>query len=176
VEKPDRAAAERYVEAGWLWNTGIFVWPAALLLDELRRHTPEIAEHLGLLDRGDVAGFFERVPSLSIDEGLLERSRAVGVLRAAFRWDDIGAWDAVGRTRQADDHGNVAQGDAHFVDAHDNIAWSDDGSIVVFGADSLVVVRTGDITFVAPRDRTPDLKELIARLPDSLRSDGNRDG
>jgi mannose-1-phosphate guanylyltransferase len=176
VEKPDRATAEHYVEEGWLWNTGIFVWPAAPLLDELRRHTPEIAEHLGLLDRGDVTGFFERVPSLSIDEGLLERSRAVGVLRAAFRWDDIGAWDAVGRTRQADDHGNVAQGDAHFVDAHDNIAWSDDGSIVVFGADSLVVVRTGDITFVAPRDRTPDLKELIARLPDSLRSDGNRDG
>src|SRR5690606_7467157 len=98
VEKPDRATAERYIADGCLWNTGIFIWPAALLLSEIREHTPELATLLPLLDRGAVDEFFERAPSLSIDEGLLERSRAVGVLRAAFEWDDVGAWDAVGRT------------------------------------------------------------------------------
>jgi mannose-1-phosphate guanylyltransferase len=168
VEKPDRAKAEHYISEGCLWNTGIFVWPAALLLAELRAHTPELAELLPLLDDGDIEAFFERAPSLSIDEGLLERSRAVGVLRASFAWDDVGAWDAVGRTRDCDDAGNVAEGDAHFVDARNNIAWADDGSIVVFGADDLVVVRTGGITFVARRDRTPDLKKLLAELPRRL--------
>jgi hypothetical protein len=54
------------------------------------------------------------------------------------------------------------------VDAHNNIAWADDGSIVVFGADDLVVVRSGGITFVAPRERTPELKKLLAELPDRL--------
>ncbi|MGH7466105.1 MAG: mannose-1-phosphate guanylyltransferase, partial [Longimicrobiales bacterium] len=129
---------------------------------------PELATLLPLLDGGDTAAFFDRAPSLSIDEGLLERSRAVGVLRADFEWDDVGAWDAVGRTRAGDDAGNVAEGDAHFVDARNNIAWADDGSIVVFGADDLVVVRSGGITFVAPRDRTPDLKHLLSQLPDRL--------
>ena len=168
VEKPDRETAERYMAEGCLWNTGIFVWPAALLLDEIRRHTPELADLLPLLDEGDVNAFFERAPSLSIDEGLLERSSSVGVLRAEFDWDDVGAWDAVGRTRSSDAGGNVAEGDAHFVEAHGNIAWADDGSIVVFGADDLVVVRSGGITFVAPRDRTPDLKVLLSQLPDRL--------
>jgi mannose-1-phosphate guanylyltransferase len=168
VEKPDRATAEQYIAAGCLWNTGIFVWPAALLLAELRAHTPELAGLFPLLDQGDVKAFFERAPSLSIDEGLLERSHAVGVMRASFAWDDVGAWDAVGRTRTGDEDGNVAEGDAHFVDARNNIAWADDGSIVVFGADDLVVVRSGGITFVAPRERTPDLKKLLAELPDRL--------
>lgn len=168
VEKPDRAQAEAYIAEGCLWNTGIFVLPAALLLAELRTHTPELAALLPLLDDGDSEAFFERAPSLTIDVGLLERSRAVGVLRANFAWDDVGAWDAVGRTRDCDAAGNVAEGDAHFVDAHNNIAWADDGSIVVFGADDLVVVRTGGITFVARRERTPDLKKLLAELPQRL--------
>jgi mannose-1-phosphate guanylyltransferase len=168
VEKPDGPAAARYIEAGCLWNTGIFVWPAALLLDQLRRHTPEIAELLPLLDAGDAAGFFAHSPTLSIDEGLLERSDAVAVLRADFRWDDVGAWDAVGRNREADGAGNVGVGDAWFVESSDCIAWSEGGSIVAFGVDDLVVVRTGDITFVAPRHRTPELKALLTRLPRHL--------
>jgi mannose-1-phosphate guanylyltransferase len=168
VEKPDRAAAERYIADGCLWNTGIFIWPAQLLLDELRRHTPEIAALLPLLDAGDVRGFFERSPVLSIDEGLLARSDAVAVLRADFGWDDVGAWDAVGRTRAADAAGNVAVGDAHFVDATDCIVWADDGSVVVFGTSDLVVVRSGGVTFVADRRRTPELKSLLAQLPERL--------
>ncbi|HEX2167923.1 MAG TPA: mannose-1-phosphate guanylyltransferase [Longimicrobiales bacterium] len=168
VEKPDRATAERYIAEGCLWNTGIFIWPAALLLEEIRQHTPELARLLPLLDAGDVEGYFEQAPSLSIDEGVLERSSAVGVLRAGFDWDDVGAWDAVGRTRMSDADGNVAEGDAHFVDARGNIAWADDGSIVVFGADDLVVVRSGGITFVARRERTPDLKQLLSQLPEHL--------
>ncbi|HUF49439.1 MAG TPA: sugar phosphate nucleotidyltransferase [Longimicrobiales bacterium] len=169
VEKPAAAMAERYIEEGCLWNTGIFIWPVRLLLAELAQHTPELAALLPLLDAGDVAAFFAQAPQLSIDEGLLERSDNVGVVRADFRWDDVGAWDAVGRNRAADGAGNVAEGAAHFVDAHDNIAWSDDGSIVVFGVDDLVVVRSGGITFVARRDRTPDLKQLLAQLPPELR-------
>ncbi|HSJ09607.1 MAG TPA: sugar phosphate nucleotidyltransferase [Longimicrobiales bacterium] len=172
VEKPDAATASRYIAEGCLWNTGIFVWPAALLLDELRRHTPEIAALLPLLDAGDVAGFFEQAPSLTIDNGLLERSDAVAVLRADFEWDDVGAWDAVGRTREGDAAGNVTVGDAHVVDGHDCIVWADEGAVVVFGADDLVVVRTGGVTFVAPRSRTADLKTMLAQLPDRLVSGG----
>ncbi|HEX7118886.1 MAG TPA: sugar phosphate nucleotidyltransferase [Longimicrobiales bacterium] len=170
VEKPDRDTALEYLHrGGFLWNTGIFIWRAATLLEELERHTPELAPHLPLLEAGAVADFFERAPSLTIDEGLLERSDAVAVARATFRWDDVGTWDAVGRTRERDARGNVTIGDAHLVDCEDCIAWSDEGRIVVFGAHDLVVVRDGGTTFVAPRERTAELKELLQRLPERVR-------
>lgn len=169
IEKPDRATAEEYLSrGGFLWNSGIFIWRAATLLSELRRHTPELADLLPLLEAGDVEGFFARAPNLSIDEGLLERSDRVGVARATFRWDDVGAWDAVARTRDSDEGGNVRIGDAYLVDSTGCIAWAEEGSIVVFGADDLVVVRTGGITFVAPRGQTARLKDLLRELPDHV--------
>jgi mannose-1-phosphate guanylyltransferase len=168
VEKPERATAERYVAEGYLWNTGIFVWPVSLFLDELRAHTPEVAGYLPLLEAGRTEEFFRRVPVITIDEGLLERSKRVAVARAAFRWDDVGTWDALARTRAADMAGNVTVGDAHVVESGGCIAWAEEGAVVIFGAQDLVVVRAAGITFVAPRARTADLKQLLAQLPDHL--------
>lgn len=169
VEKPDRDTAQEYLRrAGYLWNSGIFVWRAATLLEELRRHTPELAHLLPLLEAGDVEAFFREAPNLSIDEGLLERSDRVAVARATFRWDDVGAWDAVARTRSADARGNVGVGAAHLVECEDCIAWAEEGDVVIFGARDLVVVQAGGVTFVAPRERTAELKDLLRQLPESL--------
>jgi mannose-1-phosphate guanylyltransferase len=90
------------------------------------------------------------------------------VARATFRWDDVGAWDAIARTRPADERGNIGIGATHLVECDNCIAWAEEGSIVVFGASDLVVVRTGDVTFVAPRERTAALKDLLRQLPESL--------
>ncbi|MGH2811443.1 MAG: mannose-1-phosphate guanylyltransferase [Actinomycetota bacterium] len=169
VEKPSAAVAEAYMREGFLWNTGIFAWAVDVFLDELERHTPEIAGSLPLLEAADTRSFFQRVPELSIDHGLLERSERVAVLAATFDWDDVGAWDAVARTRAADAAGNVAVGDAHLVDSSDCIAWAEAGAVVVFGAHDLVVVHANGITFVVPRNRAPDLKRLVERLPPRLR-------
>ena len=103
----------------------------------------------------------------------LERSDRVGVMPATFMWDDVGAWDAVGRTRPQDADRNVTVGNVHLVDAHDCIAWSDQGPVVLYGTEDLVVVRANDITFVAPRDRTPELKHLLEQLPPGLREPGS---
>jgi len=169
VEKPDRDTAQEYLlRGGYLWNSGIFIWRVRTLIDELRRHTPELGELLPLLEAGEVAEFFEQAPMLSIDEGLLERSDRVAVARAGFRWDDVGSWDAVARTRRADRRGNVVVGDSHLIDCDGCIAWGEDGSVVVFGARDLVVVQASGITFVAPRERTEELKELLRQLPEPL--------
>ena len=169
VEKPRRETASDYVRQGYLWNTGIFVWPAALFLEELRRTAPQVGDHLPLLDEGRVADFFAQTPTLSVDEGVLEKSDRVAVVAAEFEWDDVGAWDAVGRVRHADAEGNVSVGNVSLVDAKDCIAWADEGAIVVFGAEDLVVVRTGNVTLVAARDRTAELKSLLKQLPRNLR-------
>jgi mannose-1-phosphate guanylyltransferase len=170
VEKPDAATAEAYIDAGdYLWNSGIFVWRAARLLDEVRARTPELAELIPLLDRGDVAGFFDAAPSLSVDVGVLERSERVGVVEATFDWDDVGTWDAAGRTRPGDPEGNVSLGPVHLHEARRCVVWNEtDEPVVAFGTEDLVVVRRQGVTLVLPRARAADLKELLDTLPDSV--------
>ncbi|MEX2584412.1 MAG: sugar phosphate nucleotidyltransferase [Gemmatimonadota bacterium] len=170
IEKPDAGTAAEYVSRGYLWNTGLFVWRVRDLLDEIQRHTPEISDLLPLLDEDRTADFFDRVPVLSIDEGVLERSDRVGVLASRFEWDDIGAWDALFRTRELDEAGNVRIGDVHAVETTDSALYSEDGPVVAFGVRDLVIVRTGGVTFVTDRSRTADLKKLIAELPERLRT------
>ena len=80
--------------------------------------------------------------------------------------------DAVARTRSGDDAGNVASGDAWLVDSRGCIAWADEGTVVLFGAEDLVVVHAHGITLVAPRERTADLKKLLEALPERLRQPG----
>ncbi|MDX1675002.1 MAG: mannose-1-phosphate guanylyltransferase [Longimicrobiales bacterium] len=171
VEKPDAATAERYLESGiYLWNSGIFVWRVDRLLAEVRAVTPELAELLPLLDAGDVDGYFDAAPRLSIDRGVLERSDRVGVMDATFDWDDVGTWDAVARTRDGDPDGNVVEGGAHLVDARGCVVWNEtDEPVVVFGASDTVVVRRDGVTLVLPRDRAADLKDLLDTLPDDIR-------
>lgn len=169
VEKPRRETAADYVRQGYLWNTGIFVWPARLFLEELKQTAPQLGSLLPLLDEGRTAEFFERAPTLSVDEGVLEKSQRVAVMPVEFEWDDVGAWDAVRRTRPSDSDGNVTVGNVSLLEAHGNIAWAEDGAVVLFGVDDLVVVRAGKITLVAARERTPELKSLLKHLPRSLR-------
>jgi mannose-1-phosphate guanylyltransferase len=171
VEKPDLETALGYVESGdYLWNTGIFVWRAGRLLEEVRKVTPELAGLLPLLDAGDVKEYFAVAPTLSIDEGVLERSRQVGVMASTFQWDDIGTWDAVARTRASDLEGNVVEGPAELVDSCGCMVWNDtDEPVVLFGVRDLVVARVEGVTLVLPRHRAPDLKELLDTLPANVR-------
>lgn len=170
VEKPDLETARRYLRQGYLWNTGLFVWRVADLLDQLERHTPELAELIPILREGGTEEFFRRVPNLSIDEGLLERSDRVSVIPSDFTWDDIGAWDAVFRTQALDERGNARTGDAHAVECTGCVLYADGGPIVAFGVDDLVVVRTAGVTFVAHRDRASELKSLLSQIPERLRT------
>lgn len=170
-EKPDAATAQRYVKEGYLWNTGIFLWPAAVFLEEMERHAPDIAEHLPLLESGDPSAFFDAVPNRSVDVAVMERSRRVGVVPATFDWDDVGAWHSLHRTRDGDARGNVLIGDAHVHEGSNNVVYAEDGAVVVFGLDDVVAVRTGGVTLVAPRDRAAELKTLLDHLPEHLRRD-----
>jgi mannose-1-phosphate guanylyltransferase len=173
VEKPKRPLAEEYLASGiHLWNTGLFVWRVADLLDGLERQAPEFRDLVPILREGGTEEFFRLAPTISIDEALLERSDRVGVVRATFRWDDVGAWDAVLRTRAADADGNVLLGEAHAVDTHGSVLYADDGPVVAFGVENLVVVRTAGVTFVADLARSPDLKSLLEHLPEGLRTLG----
>ncbi len=165
VEKPDRATAEGYLAAGgFLWNSGIFVWRAADVLSAMRDLAPEISAALPLLESDGPEAFFGAVAPVSVDVAVMERSPAVEVVLASFAWDDVGSWNALARTREADERGNVLLGSAEAVDAARNVVWAEDGRIILFDVEDLVVVRSGDVTMVTRRSSAPDLKKLVSHL------------
>jgi len=174
VEKPDAETAMEYVSEGYLWNSGIFVFPVSRFLEEIRQHAPEIGDHLGLLDKGKVQEFFDRVPSTSVDEAVLERTGRIGALRATFQWDDVGNWEAITRTTAPDPDGNYLRGEVHCFEVQNSIAWAEDGPVVIFGLEDVVVVRSNGITLVTTRTGATDIKRLLAHLPASLREGRTR--
>ena len=167
VEKPDRATAERMVRDGYLWNSGIFVWRAGDLLDEIRALTPEVAP---ALDAGpDIGRFFAAAKSIAVDVGVLERSDRVLVLPGDFGWDDVGTWASLRRVRALDDDGNASRGDVHAVQSHGNVVHAEGNTVVLYGVSDLVVVTRDGLTVVTTVDRAADLKALVEALPQSVR-------
>lgn len=170
VEKPSLPLADTLIAAGAFWNTGIFVWQAQTVLDELAARVPEIAHGLPFLAAGDMPLFVEQISdSISIDRGLLERSSKVVVLPSAFGWDDVGTWSSLRRVRELDDTGNGVMGSVHCVDASGNIVHCEIGETVMFGVSGLLVVNIEGLTFVTTLERAAELGPLIAQLPPHLR-------
>ncbi len=170
VEKPSLALADTLIAEGALWNTGVFVWQAQTVLDEIAARVPEIAKGLPYLSAGEMPLFVDHITSsISIDRGLLERSEKVVVLSANFGWDDVGTWASLRRVRELDDTGNGVMGPVHCVDASGNIVHSENGEIVVYGVSGLLVVCIEGLTFVTTLDRATELGPLIAQLPPHLR-------
>jgi mannose-1-phosphate guanylyltransferase len=171
VEKPDRAGAAKMCEAGYLWNSGIFVWRVEDFLVEVKRHAKELAGALRQPAEAGPAAFFGAVKSpVSVDVGVLERSDKVMVLPGEFGWDDIGTWSALSRVRPADDLGNVTSGDVHLLDGCDNVVHAEAGTVVMYGVNNLVVVARDGLTLVTTTDKASDLKRLVDSLPPALRS------
>ncbi len=175
VEKPDRARAQSYLAAGdYYWNSGIFLLPAALVASEMERLKPatiaacrkalERAKHDLDFLRLDRDAFAE-AENISIDYAVMEHTRHAAVVPAVdWRWSDVGTWDALWQIGKKADGGNVLAGDVIAEDVRNCYLRSEHGLIAALGIENLVVVTTGDATLVAKRDRTGDLKTLVARL------------
>jgi len=168
VEKPTEDAARELIAQGAAWNTGLFAWTARRFRAEVEASTPELAGALPRLAAGDVEGFYRGVKPVSVDVGVFERTARGATLSADFGWDDIGSWAALLRVRERDAAGNVAHGDAHAVDCDDCVLWAEDGTVVAWGVEDVVVVRAGGVTLVTTTERAAGLKKLLDALPGAL--------
>lgn len=169
VEKPNAPLADVLIADGALWNTGIFVWQAGVVLAELKAHTAELQYAFESLSGGDMNRFAELVTSISIDRGLLERSQKVVVLPTDFGWDDLGTWAALRRVRDLDDTGNGVKGAAYCVDSSGNIVHAEAGCVVLYGVSGMLVVSMNGLTFVTPLERAADMAPLLNELPSNFR-------
>jgi mannose-1-phosphate guanylyltransferase len=161
IEKPDRVRAAQMVTDGYLWNSGIFAWRVGDFLREVQALTPEVAPALEL----DGDAFFAAVRTpISVDVGVLERSKRVLVLPGRFGWDDVGTWGALRRVRPGDPDGNSIHGDVRVRDARGNVVHAEGTTVVLYGVSDLVVVTRPGLTLVTTVDRSADLKTLIDSL------------
>lgn len=168
VEKPDAERARALIADGCLWNSGIFVWRASDFLDEVRRHAPEVATALARAT-SSVEEFFAAVQPISVDQGVLERSDRVSVVRGDFGWDDVGTWAALHRVRTRDASDNAVQGMVHTLEATGNVVHAEGSTVVLYGVNDLVVVAREGLILVTTRDRSADLKTLLDTLPADTR-------
>ena len=169
TEKPNAVRAAQLVQRGALWNSGLFAWSVPRFFAETEAHAPEIAPHVGYLERGDVDGYFRAVTPIAVDVSLFERSSRVVVVPGRFPWDDVGTWAALARVREPDSSRNVIVGEAYVRGTADSVVWAEDGPIVVDGVSGLVVVRANGRVLVTTRERAVHLKDVLEYLPDEVR-------
>jgi mannose-1-phosphate guanylyltransferase/mannose-6-phosphate isomerase len=173
VEKPDPATAASYISAGYLWNSGNFMFRASVLLDEYRKVDPQsvqsVAEAVGKAGRD--LGFvtleqeaFGSAKAISIDYAVMEKTSLAAVVPVACGWSDVGSWHAVWELSQKDEQGNAAQGTAVFEDSRNCNVSTDRALVALEGVDDLVVIATQDAVLVSRQKDANGLKRLVAKL------------
>jgi mannose-1-phosphate guanylyltransferase/mannose-6-phosphate isomerase len=174
VEKPDAVTAGRYIADGYLWNSGNFVFRAEVMLGELTRFEPEIAEAAEAAVKGltrDLDFFrlpaeaFAKAPKKSIDYAVMERTERAAVVPMNCGWSDIGSWSAVWDVLEHDVDGNTSTGLVVFNDTHNSLAHSDETILTaIVGLDNVIVVATPDAVLVTSRDKSEQVKNLVEQL------------
>ena len=181
VEKPDAERAQALVSDGeHYWNGGIFIARASTLIKAVDGHAPEIGEAVRLSTADSTAdGDFVRFdsahlsasPSDSFDYAVMEKLDpngpvSVGAIVVALDagWSDVGSWDALLEVAATDENGNVNQGDVVSIDSKNNVQLSTSRLVTSIGIEGLVVIETPDAVFVAPKELSQRVKELVGEL------------
>ncbi len=173
VEKPDQAKASEYIKAGYLWNSGNFMFRASVLLDEYRKFDAESVATVSdaVVNAGRDLGFvtleskaFGATKAISIDYAVMEKTALAAVVPVSCGWSDVGSWHAVWELSDKDGQGNAAQGAAVFEDSHNCSVASDRALVALEGVDDLVVVATQDAVLVSRQKDASGLKRLVAKL------------
>ena len=172
TEKPALAAARRFVRSGrFFWNSGIFLFRADTFLDRLSRFLPDVRAELDSAFRafgrkGFRAGLraaYRRMPSISLDYGILEKESGILVLPSDFGWNDLGTWRSL-HEFLAKPGENVTFGNVILSDCRNSFVRSDRGVIAAVGMEDMVVVRSGDAVLVCPRSRSEEVKQVAEEV------------
>ena len=173
VEKPDPTMAAEYIKAGYLWNSGNFMFRASVLLDEYRNVDAESVQAVtnSVANAGRDLGFvtlspdtFAKAKAISVDYAVMEKTSHAAVVPVACGWSDVGSWHAVWELSGKDEQGNAAQGTAVFEDSRNCNVSTDRALVALEGVDDLVVVATQDAVLVSRQKDANGLKRLVAKL------------
>jgi len=174
VEKPTPEKAEEFLRSGnYLWNAGIFVFRGTTFLSLLERLQPELFRGLEEIAASPerLAELYGRLPADSVDYAVMEKLDHISTIPLDCGWSDLGSWSALDEILPRDASGNTGRGDVVAVESGGNLLFSDAGTIAVLGVEGLVVVRTGDAVLVMPKERSQEVRKIVAQLQASGRGD-----
>lgn len=177
-EKPDLKAARQFIYSGnFLWNSGMFVWKASVVIEEFKQHLPEVYEQIEELqpaigtDRQHeaIGSFYQHCPSISIDYGIMEKADTVYVVPGEFGWNDVGSWRAVYDLREKNEEGNVIEAKQAVLEASENnLVHGESGKMIALvGVENLAVVETEDAILVCNMDQSQGVKQVVQKLRDN---------
>ncbi len=181
IEKPDLETAQKYLDSGeYYWNSGMFMFKADTILQELEVLSKEIYEAVKTSVSEGVRDLdfcrlgvdaFTASPSDSIDYAVMEKTDKAIVLPLDADWNDVGAWSALWEVNERDDDGNVLQGDILKHQLTNSYVHAEERMVAVIGMDNCVVVETADAVLVADKSRAQDVKEIVNQLKHSGREE-----
>ena len=173
AEKPNLATAQRFVESGdFYWNSGMFIFKVSVLFKAIETFLPDLFEGLmeikKSLKKRDchkvIEHVYHQIKAISIDYGIMEKTKNVCLVKGGFVWSDLGNWEQVYRLNPKDREGNVVQGDVVLQDVKNSYVNASKGLITVVGLENIVVVQEGNATLVCSRDHVEDVKKVLAHL------------
>jgi mannose-1-phosphate guanylyltransferase/mannose-6-phosphate isomerase len=173
VEKPNAKLAQEYIERGYVWNSGNFVFRADVMMAELERFAPQVlAAASAALERAQRdldfvrldADAFKAAPATSIDYAVMEHTKCAAVLPVRFPWSDIGNWGSLWDASPRDENGNALSGNVEVAETRNSIVQSEHMLTAVFGVEGVVVVTAPDAVLVTTRARSAEIKDLVASM------------
>ena len=165
VEKPDYEQAEAYVKTGkYFWNSGIFMFKASVFMNELKKYSPEIYCIFDRLDfsKSDEVPYieYERMPNISIDYAVMEKSDKIALVKLECDWSDLGSWSSIYESEKKDENGNALVGHVIDLDSKNSLVYSSSKLCATIGLEDTVLVETEDAILACKKDRTQDVKKI----------------
>ena len=173
TEKPDLNTAEVFLKNGnFLWNSGIFVWKASTILNEIKIHIPMLYEGLKEIrtvlgserEAETVSSVYAGLEGVSIDYGVMEKSNIATVIPSDFGWNDVGSWSSLDELLEKDSNGNIFKGKCLGLETRDTVIYGKDRLVTAIGLDGLIIVDTEDALLVVRKDRCQDVKKIVEKL------------
>jgi len=177
AEKPHLSLAKKFIVSGdFLWNSGMFIWTIDTFFKNVNKHMPDLYQQLKKIDKEIERGnnfvqIWQGIVPQSIDYGLMEKAKNVYLIKAKFKWSDLGSWSTVYDHISKTKDGNAIKGDGIVLNGKDNFIQSENRLTAVVGLDNIVVVNTDDATLVIPKNKVENVKELVEHLKELKRNE-----
>jgi len=167
VEKPNEEKAKKYLEDdSYLWNSGMFLWKASNIINEIKKYSPQTYEAIHEIEFGKeellqklINDKYHKTESISIDYAVLERSKNIYVVPSKIGWDDIGTWKSVERYRDKDINDNILYGNARVIESKSNIAINNVKRVVMIGIEDVMTLETEDSIYIVNKDYMENLRK-----------------
>jgi len=188
TEKPSLAKAKQFLKKnreprrvhghkpkavyGYFWNSGMFVWKTSVILREFKRYLPSVYRSIGTkTGSAHIGKVWSRLPNISIDYGILEKSKKVVAVPApGIRWSDLGSWESLTEVLAADKNGNIFKGDVVSINSKNTFVWAEKKVIAPIGLDNMIIIDTPDALLVCKKEASQAVKNIVSILQENKRS------